>query len=137
MYRFLNVESYALFPGRENIKPALIITRVDIAWAARYPTWLREIYPFGNRPYFVYPEGTLSEGEKRYKQILDDSERCAPTAGEVIVKALKRKGLERARIGLDEKNLPFDTRTDRGRITPCQDNGCLRAVPGDSLNPEC
>jgi Xaa-Pro aminopeptidase len=110
MYRFLNVESYALFPRREDIEPALIITRVDIAWAARYPTWVREIYPFGNCSYFVYPEGTLSEGEKRYKQILDDSERYAPTAGEAIVKALKRKGLDKAKVGLDEKNLYPSTR---------------------------
>jgi len=105
MYRFLNVESYALFPRRLDIEPCLIITRVDIAWAARYPTWVREVYTFGNRFYSVYPEGTLSEGEKRYKQILDDQERYAPTAGEAIVKALKKKGLDRGRIGLDEKNL--------------------------------
>ena len=105
MYRFLNVESYALFPRREDIEPALIITRVDIAWAARYPTWVREVYPFGNRFYSVYPEGTLSEGEKRYKEILDDEARYAPTAGDAIVKALKRKGLDKGRIGLDEKNV--------------------------------
>jgi len=112
MYRFLNVESYALFPRRQEIEPALIITRVDIAWAARYPTWVREVYPFGNRFYHVYPEGTLSEGEKKYKQILDDTERYAPTAGEAIVKALKRKGLDKGRVGIDEKNLSPSTREE-------------------------
>ena len=112
MYRFLNVESYALFPRRGDIEPALIITRVDIAWAARYPTWIKEIYPFGNRSYSVYPEGTLSEGEKRYKAILDDEGKYAPTAGGAIVKALKRKGLDKARIGLDEKNLYPSTREE-------------------------
>ena len=64
MYRFLNVESYALFPRRKDIEPALVITRVDVAWAARYPTWVREVYPFGNRYYHVFPEGTLSEGKR-------------------------------------------------------------------------
>lgn len=118
MYRFLNVESYALFPRREDIEPALVITRVDVAWAARYPGWVREVYPFGNRSYHVYPEGTLSEGEKRYKQILDDTERYAPTAGEAIVKALKRKGLDKGRIGLDEKNLYPSTREEIVRGCP-------------------
>jgi Xaa-Pro aminopeptidase len=106
----LNVESYALFPRREDSEPALIITRVDIAWAARYPTWVREVYPFGNRFYSVYSEGTLSEGEKRYKEILDDEGRYAPAAGDAIVKALKGKGLDKGRIGLDEKNLYPSTR---------------------------
>lgn len=110
MYRFLNVESFALFPRREDIAPALIISKGDIAWAARYPTWMKEAYTFGNDVYFVYPEGTLSEGEKRYREILDNHENHAPTAGEAIVKALKQKGLAKGRIGLDEKNVYPETR---------------------------
>ena len=105
MYRFLNVESFALFPRRADIAPALIISKGDIAWAARYPSWMPEVYTFGNPYYFVNPEGTLSEGEKRYKAFLDDRGKAAPTAGEAIVKALKQKGLDRGRIGLDEKNV--------------------------------
>jgi len=55
MYRFLNVESFALFPRRADISPALIISKGDIAWAARYPSWMPEVYTFGNPYYFVYP----------------------------------------------------------------------------------
>jgi Xaa-Pro aminopeptidase len=105
MYRFLNVESFALFPRRADIAPALIIGKGDIAWAARYPSWMKEVYTFGNDVYFVHPEGTLSEGEKRFKAMLDDHGKHAPTAGEAIVKALKQKGLDKGRIGLDEKNV--------------------------------
>ncbi len=110
MYRFLNVESFALFPRRADIAPALILSKGDIAWAARYPSWMKEVYSFGNDVYFVSPEGTLMEGEKKYKEILDDHGRHAPTAGEAIVKALKQKGLDKGRIGLDEKNVYPETR---------------------------
>ena len=110
MYRFLNVESFALFPRRADIAPALIIGKGDIAWAARYPSWMKEVYTFGNDVYFVHPEGTLSEGEKRFKAMLDDHGKHAPTAGEAIVKALKQKGLDKGRIGLDEKNVYPETR---------------------------
>jgi len=110
MYRFLNVESFALFPRRADIAPALIISKGDIAWAARYPSWMPEVFTFGNPFYNVNPEGTLSEGEARYKQILDDHGKAALTAGEVIVKALKQKGLDRGRIGLDEENVYPATR---------------------------
>lgn len=110
MYRFLNVESFALFPRRADIAPALIIGKGDIAWAARYPSWMKEVYTFGNDVYFVHPEGTLSEGEKRFKGMLDDHGKHAPTAGEAIVKALKQKGLDKGRIGLDEKNVYPETR---------------------------
>ncbi len=110
MYRFLNVESFALFPRRPDIAPALIIGKGDVAWAARYPSWMKEVYTFGNDVYFVYPEGTLSEGEKKFKAMLDDKVRHAPTAGEAIVKALKQKGLDKGKIGLDEKNVYPETR---------------------------
>ncbi len=110
MYRFLNVESFALFPRRPDIAPALIIGKGDVAWAARYPSWMKEVYTFGNDVYFVYPEGTLSEGEKKFKAMLEDKVRHAPTAGEAIVKALKQKGLDKGKIGLDEKNVYPETR---------------------------
>ena len=105
MYRFLNVESFTLFPRRAEISPALILSRNDVAWAARYPSWIQEVYTFGNPFFIVNPEGTLSEGEMRFKQILEDRGKNAPTAGEAIVKALKQKGLARGRIGLDQKNV--------------------------------
>ena len=105
MYRFLNVESFALFPRRADIAPALIVSKSDISWAARYPSWMEEVYTFGNDCYSVYPGGTLSEGEKRFKAMLDDHARHGATAGEAIVKALRTKGLDKGRIGLDEKNV--------------------------------
>ena len=110
MYRFLNVESFALFPRDPAIAPALIIGKGDVAWAARYPSWMKEVYTFGNDVYFVYPEGTLSDGEKKFRTILEDRDKHAPTAGEAIVKALKQKGLDKGRIGLDEKNIYPETR---------------------------
>ena len=52
----------------------------------------------------------MSTGEARYAKMLDDSAKNAPTAGDAIVKALKQKGLEKARIALDEKNVSGPTR---------------------------
>ena len=105
MYRFLNVESFALFPRRADVAPALIVSKGDVAWAARYPSWMPEVYTFGNPHYVVHSAETMSEGERKYKQILDDQEKHGPTAGEIIIKALKQKGLDRGRIGLDFKNV--------------------------------
>ena len=110
MYRFFNLESFALFPRRTDITPALIVNVADAAWPARFPTWMEEVYIFGNRSYIISSEGELSAGEARFKQMLDDSEKHAPTAGEVIVKALARKGLDRGRIGIDEKGITRSTR---------------------------
>lgn len=111
MYRFYDtVESFALFPRRADIAPALFIAKTDIAWMARYPTWVEEIYTFGNPHYVIDPEGPLSEGEAQFKRILDDRAKNAPNAGEAIVKALKAKGLDKGRIALDEKNVSPATR---------------------------
>ena len=110
MYRFLNVEHFALLPRRSDIAPAVIIATGDASWAARFPSWMEEIYTFGNSFYIVYPEGTLSKGEAECKKILDNHAKNAPSAGDAIVKALKDKGLDKGRIGLDEKNLYPATR---------------------------
>jgi Xaa-Pro dipeptidase len=110
MYRFLNVESYALFPRRTEIAPAMIIMAEDAVWPARFPTWIKEIYTFGNPNWDVDLQGTLTEGEKKFKEILDTRAKNAPTAGEAIVKALKDKGLDKGKIGLDEKNVYPTTR---------------------------
>ena len=110
VYRLLNRESYALLPMRGDIAPALIISTADASWAARFPTWVEEVYTFGNSFYLINPEGTLSEGEIAFRKILDDKGKNATTAGDAIVKALKQKGLDKGRIGLDEKNLYPRTR---------------------------
>jgi Xaa-Pro dipeptidase len=110
MYRFLNVDSFALFARRADIAPALIVSKGDVAWVARYPSWMKEIYTFGNDVYFTYPEGPLSGGEKRYAEILDDHAKHASSAGDAIVKALKEKGLDKGRIGLDEMHVSPETR---------------------------
>jgi hypothetical protein len=53
--------------------------------------------------YSVYQEGipSSSKDEIRFMEILDDQSRYAPTAGEAIVKALRQKGQDKRRIGLD------------------------------------
>lgn len=109
MYRFLNVESFALFPRNKDIAPALIVSKSDISWAARYPSWMEEVYTFGNDGYAVYPGGAMSEGEQRFKAMLDDRDRHEAAAGSAIVRALKAKGLDKGKIGLDHKNVYPET----------------------------
>jgi len=121
LYRFLNLESFALFPRDPGVSPCLILSKFDLSWPARFPTWVEEIFAFGNPHYSIYPEGTLSKGERRFLEILGDQARYAPTAGEAIVKALKQKGLDKSRIGLDEKNLlPATSETIRSSLPRAQ-----------------
>jgi len=110
MYRFLNAESFALFPKRSDTAPALITSVSDAVFATEYPSWMEEAYTFGNPFYIVNPEGTLSEAEAKFRRLLDDHDKNSPSAGEVIVKVLRRKGLDKGRIGLDERNLNPMTR---------------------------
>ena len=112
MYRFLFVESFAFFPRQPGIAPALFVSKSDVAWPARYPTWMPEVYTFGNPFYAVHAADAMSAGERKFKQLLDDRDKHGLTAGQAIVKALRQKGLDRGRIGLDEKNLSPATREE-------------------------
>ena len=58
MYRFWDAESFALFPKRGDITPALIISQTDVSWAVRYPCWVKEIYTFGSNSYALNPKGS-------------------------------------------------------------------------------
>ncbi len=93
MYRHLFMESFALFPRRTDISPAMIIMTVDASWAARFPTWIKEVYTFGNPYYDLDPEGKPMEGEAKFMKMMDDRQKWAPSAAEAIIKALKDKGL--------------------------------------------
>jgi Xaa-Pro aminopeptidase len=118
MYRFLGVESFAFFPRSPELAPALVVARGDLAWAARYPSWMRDVYVFGNRNYVVHSEATLSEGEKQFRRMLDDQDKHADTPGEALVKLLKQNGLDSGRIALDEKGLSPATREEIGAGVP-------------------
>jgi Xaa-Pro dipeptidase len=118
MYRFLGVESFAVFPHRPDLSPALVVARGDLAWVARYPSWMRDVYVFGNRHYAIHSETTMSEGETRFRRMLDDQDKHAETAGEVLVKLLKQDGLDSGRIALDEKGLSPATREAIGAGLP-------------------
>jgi Xaa-Pro dipeptidase len=110
MYRFFHHESFALFARSAQVAPAMILSVADVALAARYPSWIEEVYPFGNPSYIISPEGTLSPEEVQFKRMLDTPERRAPSPGLALVRALKQKGLEKGRIGLDERGVSPITR---------------------------
>jgi len=118
MYRFLNAESFALFPRKADIAPAVIISKGDAGWAGRFPSWMPEVYTFGEPFYIVYSAQTMSAGEAACKKLLDDHEKNAPSAGAAIVNALTQKGLAKGRIGLDEKNVYPTTREEIVRGLP-------------------
>jgi len=105
MYRFLDWESYAIYAPERMAVPTLVISTADAAWPARFPTWASDVFTFGPVFYLLDPEGEVSHGESKYREILDRRARNALTAGEAIVKALKEHGLDKLRIGLDEKNV--------------------------------
>jgi Xaa-Pro aminopeptidase len=118
MYRFLGVESFAFFSPRADVSPALVVARGDLAWVARYPSWMPDVYVFGNCHYALHSEATMSEGEKRFRRMLDDQDKRAETAGEALVKLLKQNGLDGGRIALDEKGLSPATREAIGAGLP-------------------
>lgn len=105
MYRFYDAIIFALFPRRSDIAPALIMNKGDTGPAAAYPSWIEEVYTFGNTFHIVSSEKNMSQAEARCKQMLDAHEKNAPSAGQALVKALKEKGLDKGRVGLDEEHL--------------------------------
>ena len=97
------MESFALFPRRADISPALIIGTVDVSWAARFPSWIKEIYTFGN-PYFVLPGREPMEGEIKFMKMMDDRRRGTLRLPERrSSKPSRTRGWTRERSGLTRR----------------------------------
>ena len=101
MYRFLDVESFALFARDPGVPPAVVISSEDAAWGSEYDTWIGDVYLFGKKKIFRGAEA--SEGERRCLA-LSDKHKSQPRAADALLQAIRDRWLERSCIGLDEKS---------------------------------
>ena len=118
MYDVLGFQAYALMPLDEDIPSALFTTPHEVPWVVEFPSWMPEVRTFGPRD-FVQADGVkLLDFEEEYRRIRLDAEINSPTRGDALVKAIKEKGLEGKRIGVELEALMPATRATLERDLP-------------------
>lgn len=100
-------QTFSILPRDEQKCPAVIMPISDLSpWLSR-KSWVREIWPYGT--YYVEAFDELAGDERQLKEIETELRATRPSfdnAIEALVSAIKQKGLARAKIGLDEMNIP-------------------------------
>ncbi len=100
------LQNYAVLPRREDMAPCVIIPLQEGIYVSMFPLWMEEVRTFGSYNIIRNPENVLRRLEERgFEEILDASHLNSPTAGEELVKALKEKGLDNGKIGVDWENM--------------------------------
>lgn len=102
VYKYERLQAYAVLPRLAGRAPALIIPGQETAYVAFQRPWVTDIYPYGKPGGVAWPEAAApATPEQRVFHGLRFGRRFA-APGEALAWVLKDRGLERARIALDE-----------------------------------
>lgn len=94
-------EVYAILPNRPGAKPTLILPVIDMELAVDLLPHVDEIVPYGRFIYYATPGKELCTRDEWVKKTAIDSTPI-PTVLEAVASVLKKLGLDKKRIGLDE-----------------------------------
>ena len=117
-YRRAETQVYVVFPRDQRDAPALLIAGGDEEYASHQEIWLKEIYAYGRSGKSKPPEGAeFTAEEERFAALMD-----APVMGgkhvEALAELIRKKGLGKSRLGIDEFNLPEGTLQVLGSLLP-------------------
>jgi Xaa-Pro aminopeptidase len=100
----------AILPLEENLDPTLLVPTSWLAPVFDRPNRIKEVRSCGYFNYVFYPETQTTGPERKIQKTIQ--EHCYPDLNmvDLVVKTLKNKGLEKARIGLDERGISPEIR---------------------------
>lgn len=123
-----NTEFYAVLPKDKSISPTVLASKVSVDHFIAVDSWVKDIRLYA--PFYVEESEAPGQGEdhftelqKKFAQLLREAS-VADNAMEALKIVLKEKGLDKARIGLDEKALTME-----------EWNAVVEALPGSKIVP--
>ena len=105
-------QAYAVLPRDKTVTPCLVVPMSMAYYSAQVPGWvdLDDIWTYGQFPMERPPQARITlEEEVRFEEIRSATDRNRESAGEALVTALQRKGLDKGWVGLDMENLSSKT----------------------------
>lgn len=96
---------FVILPKEENLDPTLLVPTAWLPLPFDRPNRIKEVRSCGYFNYVFYPETEVTGPEQRIQKTIQEN--CYPDLDMVhlVVKTLKDKGLDREKIGLDERGI--------------------------------
>jgi Xaa-Pro dipeptidase len=107
LFFFINMPVAALLP-RDGLEPCLVVPATELPYLAGAPSWIPDLRAFGT---FYVTRGDTRPLNELEQRLLALMERPRPASlVEALADAVRGRGLEGGRLGLDEMNVPPRTR---------------------------
>jgi Xaa-Pro dipeptidase len=107
-----SVHMFAVFPRDAGIAPALIVPGQEVTYASAQQSWIKDLYTFGSKSALVVPPGSRAQTpeEETYLGMYQNDGQRTKNASAALAQALKKRGLEKGRIALDQDRVMPDVR---------------------------
>jgi len=102
-----SVHMFAVFPRDAGTAPALIVPGQEVTYTSMQQSWIKDLYTFAGRSALIIPPGSKAETpeEETYLSLYTNDARREKSPGAALALALRERGLDRARIGLDQERV--------------------------------
>ncbi len=119
-----SVHMFAIFPREAGTSPALVVPGQEQTYVSAQDSWIKDHYTFGGKSALIQPPGASAssrEGEI-FLGMLNNGARREKGPAAALAQALRERGLDRARLALDQE-----------RVTPNVRKAIAEALPGADL----
>ena len=102
-----SVHMFAVFPRDEGTSPALVVPGQEVTYTSMQQSWIKDLYTFGGKSALIQPPGESAQTpeEETYLGMYNNDERREKSPGAALALALRERGLDKARLALDEERV--------------------------------
>lgn len=115
-----SVHIFALYARDTGIAPALIVPGQEVTYTAMQQSWIKDLYTFGGKSALIQPPGSTAQTpeEETYLGMYNNDAKREKSPGASLAQALRDRGLDKARIALDEERVMPNVRAQIDAALP-------------------
>jgi Xaa-Pro aminopeptidase len=115
-----SVHMFAVYARDEGTSPALIVPGQEVTYTSMQQSWIKDLYTFGGRSALIQPPGESAQTpeEETYLGMYNNDARREKSPGAALALALRERGLDGARIALDEERVTPNVRAQIDEALP-------------------
>lgn len=117
-FREFTIETAVIVTRDNAYPPCLILPANDAGILCRHPVDVEEIRTYGEIWTRVDVKRPLTEAEERFQALMMDTEHRAASCADALSQALKKRGLCKGRVGLDDSSLSTSTTEKLKKLFP-------------------
>ena len=106
-YGDATTETFALFFSRDEIEPALIVSRQDETYYSSTGSWIEDVRGYGPRSALNMDPGEQggNEEEKNYLSLIAEDAPREESSVKALARILKERGIDKGKVAIDNEGI--------------------------------